>query len=230
MPQVPCARQRGYRPWTACTSHEYRTCRWRSGARSAYIAHGHDRLPSTLPPAGSFWFTTGDPGPRRGPALRPTPRRRRGRRRRVHRAVVRDRAARRGSVRCGSRSSRRSGSGYGASGRNGGFCAASLTHGLSNGLLHFPDEIDVLEAEGLRNLRRAGRVRPRRGDRLRARGDRHARRRHGAAPGRRPARRTSSWRRATGSRCGSSSGTRSRPRSPRRGSSPAVRSGAGTDA
>ena len=42
--------------------------------------------------------------------------------------------------------------GSGASGRNGGFCAASLTHGLSNGLLHFPDEIDELEREGLRNL------------------------------------------------------------------------------
>ena len=27
--------------------------------------------------------------------------------------------------------------GWGASGRNGGFCEASLTHGLSNGLLHF---------------------------------------------------------------------------------------------
>ena len=42
--------------------------------------------------------------------------------------------------------------GWGASGRNGGFCEASLTHGISNGLLHFPDEIDVLEAEGRRNL------------------------------------------------------------------------------
>lgn len=42
--------------------------------------------------------------------------------------------------------------GFGASGRNGGFCAASLTHGLANGLLHFRDEIDLLEAEGRRNL------------------------------------------------------------------------------
>ena len=42
--------------------------------------------------------------------------------------------------------------GFGASGRNGGFCAASLTHGLANGLLHFPGEIDVLQAEGKRNL------------------------------------------------------------------------------
>ena len=41
---------------------------------------------------------------------------------------------------------------WGASGRNGGFCAASLTHGLANGLRHFPDEIEVLEREGLQNL------------------------------------------------------------------------------
>ncbi len=43
--------------------------------------------------------------------------------------------------------------GYGASGRNGGFCDASLTHGLANGLRHFPDEIDLLQAEGSANLR-----------------------------------------------------------------------------
>lgn len=43
--------------------------------------------------------------------------------------------------------------GFGASGRNGGFCAASLTHGLENGLRHFPDEIDVLVREGQANLR-----------------------------------------------------------------------------
>ena len=42
---------------------------------------------------------------------------------------------------------------FGASGRNGGFCEASLTHGLANGIRHFPDEIDRLEAEGLDNLR-----------------------------------------------------------------------------
>jgi glycine/D-amino acid oxidase-like deaminating enzyme len=43
--------------------------------------------------------------------------------------------------------------GFGASGRNGGFCQASLTHGLANGLRHFPDEIDILEREGVNNLR-----------------------------------------------------------------------------
>jgi glycine/D-amino acid oxidase-like deaminating enzyme len=42
--------------------------------------------------------------------------------------------------------------GFGASGRNGGFCQASLTHGLANGLRHFPDEIAVLEREGIANL------------------------------------------------------------------------------
>ena len=42
---------------------------------------------------------------------------------------------------------------YGASGRNGGFCEASLTHGLANGIRHFPDELDVLEREGVENLR-----------------------------------------------------------------------------
>ena len=43
--------------------------------------------------------------------------------------------------------------GFGASGRNGGFCEASLTHGLENGLRHYPDEIDVLLREGHVNLR-----------------------------------------------------------------------------
>ncbi len=42
--------------------------------------------------------------------------------------------------------------GFGASGRNGGFCAASLTHGRANGELHFPDEIDELERLGIANL------------------------------------------------------------------------------
>jgi glycine/D-amino acid oxidase-like deaminating enzyme len=43
--------------------------------------------------------------------------------------------------------------GFGASGRNGGFCQASLTHGLANGIRHFPDELAILEREGLENLR-----------------------------------------------------------------------------
>src|ERR1019366_421742 len=32
--------------------------------------------------------------------------------------------------------------GWAASGRNGGFCAASLTHGLANGIERFPHEMD----------------------------------------------------------------------------------------
>jgi glycine/D-amino acid oxidase-like deaminating enzyme len=40
----------------------------------------------------------------------------------------------------------------GASGRNGGFCEASLTHGLQNGLTRFPDEIEHLRQLGDGNL------------------------------------------------------------------------------
>ncbi|MCW2525695.1 MAG: FAD-dependent oxidoreductase [Pseudonocardiales bacterium] len=42
--------------------------------------------------------------------------------------------------------------GWAASGRNGGFCASSLTHGESNGISRFPDEYDHLRTLGLRNL------------------------------------------------------------------------------
>lgn len=42
--------------------------------------------------------------------------------------------------------------GWGASGRNGGFVASSLTHGLENGLHRFPDEIEELERQGLENF------------------------------------------------------------------------------
>ncbi|MEU4714425.1 FAD-dependent oxidoreductase [Micromonospora purpureochromogenes] len=42
--------------------------------------------------------------------------------------------------------------GWAASGRNGGFCAASLTHGLTNGVDRFPGEIDELERLGRENL------------------------------------------------------------------------------
>jgi glycine/D-amino acid oxidase-like deaminating enzyme len=43
--------------------------------------------------------------------------------------------------------------GFGASGRNGGFIMPSLTHGRSNGLTRFADEIDLLERLGRANLR-----------------------------------------------------------------------------
>jgi glycine/D-amino acid oxidase-like deaminating enzyme len=41
---------------------------------------------------------------------------------------------------------------WAASGRNGGFCAASLTHGLANGRARFPAEIAELDRLGLANL------------------------------------------------------------------------------
>ncbi|TYB43661.1 NAD(P)/FAD-dependent oxidoreductase [Actinomadura chibensis] len=43
--------------------------------------------------------------------------------------------------------------GAAASGRNGGFCAASLTHGLENGLARWPDDMHALERLGWDNLR-----------------------------------------------------------------------------
>lgn len=42
--------------------------------------------------------------------------------------------------------------GWAASGRNGGFCEASLTHGEENGRNRWPDEYEQLEAMGLANL------------------------------------------------------------------------------
>ncbi|MBT2471128.1 FAD-dependent oxidoreductase [Streptomyces sp. ISL-66] len=42
--------------------------------------------------------------------------------------------------------------GWAASGRNGGFCAASLTHGLANGLARWPGELAKLEELGAHNL------------------------------------------------------------------------------
>ncbi|WP_181767733.1 NAD(P)/FAD-dependent oxidoreductase [Streptomyces albidus (ex Kaewkla and Franco 2022)] len=42
--------------------------------------------------------------------------------------------------------------GWAASGRNGGFCDASLTHGYANGLARWPDEFATLERLGNRNL------------------------------------------------------------------------------
>lgn len=43
--------------------------------------------------------------------------------------------------------------GWAASGRNGGFLSASLTHGLENGLARFPAEIAELERQGADNFR-----------------------------------------------------------------------------
>lgn len=46
--------------------------------------------------------------------------------------------------------------GWGASGRNGGVCDSSLTHGILNGLRHFPDEFAYLDRAGVENLRALG--------------------------------------------------------------------------
>ena len=43
--------------------------------------------------------------------------------------------------------------GSAASGRNGGFVEASLTHGVANAQSRFPDEVSVLEDLGMENLR-----------------------------------------------------------------------------
>ena len=42
--------------------------------------------------------------------------------------------------------------GWAASGRNGGFCSASLTHGEANGRARWPDEYDTLDRLGRENL------------------------------------------------------------------------------
>jgi hypothetical protein len=42
--------------------------------------------------------------------------------------------------------------GAGASGRNGGFLIASLTHGLANGLACFPEEMQALERLAFENF------------------------------------------------------------------------------
>jgi glycine/D-amino acid oxidase-like deaminating enzyme len=42
--------------------------------------------------------------------------------------------------------------GWAATGRNGGFCSSSLTHGLANGRERFADEIETLEKLGTENL------------------------------------------------------------------------------
>jgi len=48
--------------------------------------------------------------------------------------------------------------GWAASGRNGGFVSASLTHGFRNGLERFPAELDALTRLGQENLEAIGRT------------------------------------------------------------------------
>ncbi len=47
---------------------------------------------------------------------------------------------------------------WAGSGRNGGFCSASLTHGLANGLARFPGEMPVLHRLGQANLDEIGKA------------------------------------------------------------------------
>ena len=42
--------------------------------------------------------------------------------------------------------------GAGASGRNGGFCNTSLTHGFANGYARFKDEMPIIERLGRENM------------------------------------------------------------------------------
>ncbi|MBG0812858.1 FAD-binding oxidoreductase [Planomonospora sp. ID82291] len=46
--------------------------------------------------------------------------------------------------------------GWAATGRNGGFAMATLTHGIANGLERWPEEVRTLEHLGLRNLDEIG--------------------------------------------------------------------------
>ena len=48
--------------------------------------------------------------------------------------------------------------GWAASGRNGGFAMATLTHGIANGLERWPEEIATLERLGTANLDELGRT------------------------------------------------------------------------
>ena len=60
----------------------------------------------------------------------------------------------------------------GASGRNGGFMAASITHGFSNGLSRWPDEMVELTRQGQANLDAIEATIARHGDGRRPRADR----------------------------------------------------------
>ena len=78
--------------------------------------------------------------------------------------------------------------GWAASGRNGGFCSASLTHGLANGIARFPAEIATLVRLGQANLDEIGAAVDALRHRLRLRAHRRAARGHRALAARRPGR------------------------------------------
>ena len=151
-----------------------------------------DRRPGRGPV--SYWLREPRPGrrPAAGPAEHATADvvDHRGR---VHRAVDRARPDRHGPVAAGRRAR---GGDRRASGRAGGTAGSArrrLTHGLANGIRHFPDELERLEREGIDNLRGAHRVHARARHRVRPRGDRHARPRRPGVPGRRSSGSGSTW-------------------------------------
>ena len=73
--------------------------------------------------------------------------------------------------------------GWAASGRNGGFCEASLTHGAANGRERFPAEFGTLQRLGARESRPRSRPRSAGRYRLRLRAGRRDHRRHRGLPG-----------------------------------------------
>ena len=74
--------------------------------------------------------------------------------------------------------------GWAASGRNGGFCEASLTHGAANGRERFPAEFGTLQRLGAENLDAIEAARRPVRHRLRLRAGRLDHRRHRGVPGR----------------------------------------------
>ncbi len=151
------------------------------GVRAAPTCGGPRRADRARPePAGGV-LARG----RAGRTVSPCPRdlcRPHGRRRRLRRAV--DRAARQATQPGRARGAAQAATiGWAASGRNGGFCSASLTHGEANGRRRWPQEYDALERLGRRTSTRwspsvrAGPGRP-------AGADRGALGGPGAAPGR----------------------------------------------
>ena len=117
---------------------------------------------------------------------------------------------------------------HGGTGRNGGFCDASLTHGLANGLAHFPDEIDTLQRSASRTTEAIAAFVERARDRLRVRAGRRAHRRDAPARGGGARGGGRAAPRATGRTRSPSTATRCGARSTRRPTSPGC--GAGTRA
>ena len=161
-------------------SCEIRTIRDAAGdARDAWpgrtLAFGRmDPSRPTRPTRSATGWRPSPAGPARPPLSGDGARGRRRGRRRVHRPVDRDRADRHGPLAAGRRSSRRRRSASARAAATAASASASLTHGLANGIRHFPDELAAPRAGGHRQPARARRVHPGQRDRLRPRGDRRS--------------------------------------------------------